>query len=112
MCMRTWDRPDEVAVLSMGLRPGWRGRGLGQRFILGVIDLLMTSAVTSMVLMVGDNNRRALKLYADVGFETVGETQATQDAGGRLLLLRRILGTPTERRTQPPQSRSEEPITD
>lgn len=91
MCMRTWDNPDEVSILSMGLRPGWRGRGLGQRFVLAIVDLLSREGATSMVLMVGDANKRAIKVYGDVGFNEVGECQASQDAGGRLLVLRKDL---------------------
>ena len=91
MCMRTWERPTEVAVLSMGLRPGWRGRGLGQRFVLAVMDLLAREGSTAVVLMVGDANKRAIKVYGDVGFSEVGECQASQDAGGRLLVMRHEL---------------------
>jgi len=91
MCMRTWDKASEVAVLSMGLRPGWRGRGLGQRFVQAVVELTAAEGATALVLMVGDGNRRALKVYGDVGFEQIGECQAAQDAGGRLIVLRRTL---------------------
>ena len=40
VCVRVWDRPDEALMLSMAIRPGWRGRGLGQRFLSGVRDQL------------------------------------------------------------------------
>lgn len=74
VCMRCWDRPNEAMILSMGIRPGWRGRGLGQRFVAGVLDKLRGRGLRSATLLVGQENRRAIKVYRDVGFEPVDET--------------------------------------
>jgi ribosomal protein S18 acetylase RimI-like enzyme len=71
VCLRTWERPNEVLLLSMGIRPGWRGRGLGQRFVKGVLDRLRARGIRSVSLLVEADNRRAMKVYADVGFHTV-----------------------------------------
>jgi ribosomal protein S18 acetylase RimI-like enzyme len=74
VCMRTWERPTEVSILSMGIRPGWRGRGLGQRFVSGVLERLRSRGLRSVTLLVGRQNRRAIKVYQDVGFQIVGES--------------------------------------
>ena len=57
VCMRVWDRPHESMILSMGIRPGWRGRGLGQRFVTaaiggiqGLIEGLFHGTTTSLRL--------------------------------------------------------------
>ncbi len=89
--MRCWDRPNEVMVLSMGIRPGWRGRGLGQRFMLGVLERLRQRGLRAVSLMVGADNRRAIRVYQDVGFEVVETTLEDHRTGDSFLLLRRHL---------------------
>lgn len=91
VCIRCWDRPNEAMILSMGIRPGWRGRGLGQRFVAGVLDKLRARGLRSVSLMVGEENRRAISVYRDVGFEVVEEQPsypASARSGGALLLMR------------------------
>ena len=88
VCMRTWDRPTEALVLSLGIRPGWRGRGLGQRFLRGVLDRLEARGLHALRVLVGSDNRRAIRVYEDVGFERVGVTTEDVRSGEALLLLR------------------------
>jgi ribosomal protein S18 acetylase RimI-like enzyme len=94
VCMRGWDRPNEGMILSMGIRPGWRGRGLGQRFVSGVLDKLKSKGLRSVSLMVGEDNRRAIKVYQDVGFSVVEEGPADPRTGTHLLLMRSHLQDP------------------
>lgn len=72
-CMRTWERPNEVHLLSMGIRPGWRGRGLGHRFLGLVLDRLAQRGIRAVTLLVSSDNRRAIKLYQEVGFEVLAQ---------------------------------------
>jgi ribosomal protein S18 acetylase RimI-like enzyme len=88
VCMRTWDRPNEIQVLSMGIRPGWRGRGLGQRFIGGVLKRLRQHGHHAVVLMVGGDNKRAIKVYEDVGFVAVGKGPGDPRTGEELIRMR------------------------
>jgi len=88
--IRSFDEADEALVISMGIRPGWRCKGLGQRFLDAVIDMLRGS-VSAVALIVGSNNRRALKLYDDVGFKVVAEGHQDTRSGETLLKLRRDL---------------------
>lgn len=88
VCLRNWERANEALILSMGLRPGWRGQGLGQHFVQGVLDRLRERGVRSCSLLVGRDNRRAIKLYEDVGFELVGEREVDAHNQDVLLLLR------------------------
>ncbi|MCB9678786.1 MAG: GNAT family N-acetyltransferase [Alphaproteobacteria bacterium] len=69
--MRCWDRPNEAMILSMGIKPGWRGQGLGQHFIRGVLQKLRQRGLRSACLYVSTDNRRAIKVYEDVGFVVV-----------------------------------------
>ncbi len=91
VCFRSWERPNEVMLLSMGIRPGWRGRGLGQRFVRGVMERLKSKGIRSVSLMVGKDNRRAIKVYSDVGFQSVGEREVDPENGDTLVIMRAVL---------------------
>jgi len=88
VCMRAWDRAREAMILSMGIRPGWRGRGLGQVFVTGVLDKLRARGLRSCVLLVGEDNRRAVKVYEDVGFQVVEQREVDAEHNEVLLLMR------------------------
>lgn len=94
VCMRCWERPNEVNLLSMGIRPGWRGRGLGQRFLFGVLDRLRGRGLRAVSLLVSEDNRRAIKVYRDVGFEVTGEETEDPRTGERFLVMRAQLQEP------------------
>lgn len=89
--MRSWDRPNEALLMAMGIRPGWRGRGLGQRFVTGVLDRLRARGLRSVCLLVGHDNRRAIKVYSDVGFRAVEEREVDPRNGDVLVLMRASL---------------------
>jgi len=88
VCLRCWERAHEAQILSMGLRPGWRGQGLGQHFVQEVLDRLRARGMRSCSLLVGRENRRAIKLYEDVGFEPIGMREVDEQNQDVLLLLR------------------------
>jgi len=88
VCMRTWDRPNETLILSMGIKPGWRGRGLGQFFIAGVVERLREQGNLAVCLLVGSGNSRALKVYKDVGFEVIDEGPEDPRTGERFVYMR------------------------
>jgi ribosomal protein S18 acetylase RimI-like enzyme len=87
--MRTWDKPDEALLLSMGILPGWRGHGLGQFFIRAVLRALTRDGLRAATLQVGEHNRRAVMLYKEIGFETMAHA-APQDRTTRSVLCMRI----------------------
>lgn len=86
--VRSWERPNEVLLLSMGIRPGWRGRGLGQRFLAGVLDRLRKKGIRGVSLLVSEDNRRAARVYEDVGFVNTGERFEDPRTGECLVSLR------------------------
>lgn len=94
VAMRCWDRPSEVNVLSMGIRPGWRGRGLGQRFLMGVMDRLRARGLRAVNLSVSEDNRRAIRLYREAGFVETGDGDVDPRTGERFLVMRSQLHTP------------------
>ncbi|MEZ4319599.1 MAG: GNAT family N-acetyltransferase [Myxococcota bacterium] len=86
--MRCWDRPNEAMILSMGIKPGWRGQGLGQHFIRGVLQKLRQRGLRSACLYVGTDNRRAIRVYEDVGFTVVERALGNRGDRAQLHLLR------------------------
>ena len=88
VCMRTWERPGEAMILSMGIRPGWRGRGLGLRFVQGILSRLARSGLRSCSLLVGVDNRRALRVYRENGFEVAEELEQDSRTGETFVLMR------------------------
>ncbi len=87
VCVRCWDRPAEATILSVGIRPGWRGRGLGQRFVGSVLEKLRSRGMRSVSLLVGGENRRAIKVYEDVGFVRSGFGPSDPQRHGELVLM-------------------------
>jgi ribosomal protein S18 acetylase RimI-like enzyme len=83
VCVRTWDRPNEALILAQGIRPGWRGRGLGIRFVKGILDRLRMRGLDAVSLMVSLDNRRAVRVYEETGFvvtETLERDSRTGEA--------------------------------
>lgn len=88
VCMRGWDRPNEAVIVSMAVRPGWRGRGLGQYFVSAVLERLRARGLRNCSLHVGAENRRAIRLYEDVGFRVVEQNDVDAQHKDVLLLMR------------------------
>lgn len=88
VCLRSWERPLDVLLLSMGIRPGWRGRGLGQHFVEGVLGKLRQRGTRSVTLLLSKGNRRAMRVYSEVGFEVVEELPEDPLTGESLLVMR------------------------
>ena len=86
--MRSWDRPQEALLLAMGIRPGWRGRGLGQHFVQGILDRLAARGLRSVCLYVSQDNRRAIRVYEDTGFQVVERQAADPRTRDRMLVMR------------------------
>jgi mycothiol synthase len=84
-------RVGEVRVL--GVRPDWRGRGLGRELLRWAVHHLRASGVDEVRLAVGGRNDSALRLYERTGFTRRQEWprwvratdgHASSDAGSNL----------------------------
>lgn len=88
-CMRSFEDPDEVVIFNMALRPGWRGHGLGTRFMHGLIDKLRLRGVRTVSLVVAASNGRAIAVYRQkFGFEHVDTLPNEFNNGHEYLLMR------------------------
>lgn len=89
-CVRSFDVPDEIVIFNMALRPGWRGHGLGTRFLAHILDKLRSTGTRSVSLVVAATNGRAIAVYRQkFGFEHV-ETLPNEFNNGHEYLLMRL----------------------
>jgi len=59
-------------IVQMGVRPEWRGRGIGSALIIEVLQRFRAAGGDHVLLDVNVNNPRATRVYTRLGFERVG----------------------------------------
>ena len=62
----------DAHVLTLAVAPERRGRGLGTRLLLGLIDAALAAGVRHLTLEVRVSNAEARALYRRFGFEPAG----------------------------------------
>jgi RimJ/RimL family protein N-acetyltransferase len=77
----------KASLFGMVVAPAWRGRGLGRRLVMAVLDQARRQAGLRVVqLTVSDGNAQASRLYEHCGFSCFGveplAVQAAAAAGG------------------------------
>jgi ribosomal-protein-alanine N-acetyltransferase len=77
---------DEAEILTLAVRPGARGKGLGRALLEAAIDKARALGAATMFLEVGADNPHALALYAGLGFAKVGARKAYYDGGDAAVL--------------------------
>lgn len=63
---------DELHVLNLAVSPDYRGRGLGKKLLVKVLETAYTRGARFATLEVRPSNYVAKKLYSTLGFEVVG----------------------------------------
>jgi mycothiol synthase len=63
---------DEAWIAQIGVRPGWRGHGLGAALLAEVMRRFRAEGCDEVSLGVNVNNPTAARLYTRLGFEVVG----------------------------------------
>jgi ribosomal-protein-alanine N-acetyltransferase len=103
-CMRSFDDPGEIVIFNMALRPGWRGNGLGTRFLYRILEKLQAKGARSVSLVVAATNHRAIAVYrTKFGFEHVSTMENEFGNGHEYLLMRLDLGRPLPEAPAPVQ---------
>ena len=88
------DLGGEVEILSLGVLPGWRRRGVGRALLDAVVAQAQRRSAGSLVLEVATENAAARLLYAACDFVQVGRRpRYYRRADGRAdaLILRRAV---------------------
>ncbi|NKB16651.1 MAG: GNAT family N-acetyltransferase [Sphingomonadales bacterium] len=72
---------DEAEILSFGVVPSCRNKGLGRALLQTAIERLGTSGTKRLFLEVEDGNESALHLYRSFGGQPVGRRHGYYDHG-------------------------------
>ncbi len=67
-----WLMVDEAHVTTFAVHHAWRRQGIGERLILGLLDLALERRASEMTLEVRLSNLAARRLYEKYGFRPVG----------------------------------------
>jgi [ribosomal protein S18]-alanine N-acetyltransferase len=86
---------EEAEVLSIGVLPACRRRGIGRALMEETLRRLYRDGATALLLEVDGGNEAALSLYGGLGFEQVGErpayyTQGLDTPRGALVMRRQV----------------------
>lgn len=84
-CVRTADDNTMGCITNVSVDPAYRGQGIGRGLIDASINYLSNKGVSSIVLMVRHDNRPAIKLYEDFGFEMVETNSLPAGMNGMML---------------------------
>jgi ribosomal-protein-alanine N-acetyltransferase len=76
------DLGNECEILSLGVLPEFRRRGVGRALLRAIIEEVWQQGRPSVVLEVGADNAAARALYAGAGFVTVGHRPRYYRRGG------------------------------
>ena len=78
------EQPPSTIALAAGRRhpfawltflyvlPEWRGRGLGERVVWKVVEMVRAANIETILLIVGLKNTKAMKFYERIGFKNTG----------------------------------------
>jgi ribosomal-protein-alanine N-acetyltransferase len=73
---------DEAELLTLGVAPSCRRKGLGRALLAAATALLRDSGARRLFLEVEEGNEAALQLYRSFGAEAVGRRPAYYQHGG------------------------------
>lgn len=86
---------DECEILSIGVAPEFRRRGVGRMLLRAVVPAAVAAGAARLLLEVAEDNPAALALYAAEGFQASGRRtgyyRRPDAAGADALLLSRPL---------------------
>ncbi len=82
-----WTMVDELHIVTIGVDPNWRQRGLGEALVQRALDLAHELGCESVSLECRESNVAARALYGKYGFEQVGRRRRYYKDGEDALIL-------------------------
>jgi [ribosomal protein S18]-alanine N-acetyltransferase len=82
-----WLLVDEAHISTIAMRSGWRGHGLGEWLLLGLLQKAIEVQAVEATLEVRVSNIAAQGLYRKLGFEVVGRRKRYYSDNGEDALL-------------------------
>ena len=73
---------DETEIVTLGVVPEYRGRGLGAALTNAVLERARAARATAMYLEVAENNGHARRLYEELGFKPAGRRRDYYKSNG------------------------------
>jgi ribosomal-protein-alanine N-acetyltransferase len=83
--------PMEGRVFWLAVRSGRQGEGIGRRLMTELLEIFRRLGVISVILEVRTGNKRAQKLYLDLGFEIATACKNYYPDGEGAIIMRRSL---------------------
>jgi ribosomal-protein-alanine N-acetyltransferase len=83
--------PLEGRVFWLAVRPGEWGRGAGRRLMMELLETFRRLGVLEVILEVRAGNKRAQRLYVDLGFEIYTTCKGYYPDGEAAIIMRRSL---------------------
>jgi len=83
--------PLEGRVFWIAVRSGYRGRGVGRRLLMELLEIFRRLGVVDVILEVRATNKRAQGLYVDLGFEIFTTAKNYYPDGEGAIIMRRSL---------------------
>lgn len=74
---------DEAEIVSLGVKPIYRRRGIGQALLRHTTDFLRAEGVTVLYIEVAEGNTGAQALYGKAGFMEAGRRAAYYQENGQ-----------------------------
>ncbi|MCL6471676.1 MAG: GNAT family N-acetyltransferase [Firmicutes bacterium] len=71
--IKDWIDPELAFIVGFSIREGERGRGLGYRFLTGIIEELRGDGIRKIQLTVDPKSERAIRLYRKAGFKQIAK---------------------------------------
>ena len=87
---------DEAELLTLGILPACRRRGLARALMRAAMDALRSSGATQLFLEVEDGNQAALHLYNSLGAVRVGQRKGYYRHGADAAIFSLALSTSPE----------------
>ena len=82
-----WVIDDEAHLMTFAIDPRWQGRGLGEWFLLELLDLMEESGAEACTLEVRVSNLRAQSLYRRLSFGVAGRRRRYYSDNGEDALI-------------------------
>jgi ribosomal-protein-alanine N-acetyltransferase len=71
-----WAIADEAHITTLAVEPEHRGKGIGERLLVALLEAAQDMGATRVVLEVRESNGVARALYAKYGFEAVAHMRS------------------------------------
>lgn len=76
---------DEAEIIDIGTKPDMRGKGLATKILNKTITKLKGKGIRTLFLEVAEDNKTAIELYTNAGFEKYNIRKGYYNIGGNRL---------------------------